>query len=99
MTSLETRPCSVCAARRLSPRVRVRPGRLQCRWQRSEPLRLQRVPEAWPPPPPLPLSSQHRSEVAETVVNSSLEFMTSFPACSSLTDHQAKQEAHAALSR
>lgn len=51
--------------------------------------------------PPLPLSSQHRSEVAETVVNSSLEFMGSFfsRACSSLTDHPGETGSSRGTSR
>lgn len=76
---------------RLSPCAGLRP--LGARSRGSKPLSLQPVPEAWhllPSPPSV--SAQHGNEVAETVVNSSLEFMESFFSrmCRLLTDHQGR---------
>lgn len=92
----------LCGAEAEPACVSQAPGACSAAGRGSEPLRLQRVPEAWRSlPSPLPLSSQHRSEVAETVVNSSLEFMGSFfsRACSSLTDHPGETGSSRALSR
>ena len=64
-----------------------------CR-QRARAAGLRPVSEAWHPlPSPPSVSSQHGNEVAETVVDSSVEFVESCfsRACGSLTDCQGEQ--------
>ena len=95
ITSLKTQLVFCLCGVEAEPRACLRPlgARSSPVGRGSELLSLQPVPEAWhllPSPPSV--SAQHGNEVAETVVNSSLEFMESCfsRVCRLLTDHQGR---------